>query len=71
MKKLLIKNIFSLLLEIKKKNQLLGISVIKFQKTKFGVCARIVDFMSLSSALSKKIWQGTILECMKKKPTFY
>ncbi len=54
----------------KKKNQLLGISVIKFQKTKFGVCARIVDFMSSSSALSKKIWQGTIVECMKKNSLF-
>ena len=48
-----------------KKKSATRISVIKFQKTKFGVCARIVDFMSLSSALSKKIWQGTILECMK------
>ena len=54
----------------KKKNQLLGISVIKFQKTKFGICARIVDFMSSSSALSKKIWQGTIIECMKKNSLF-
>ena len=54
MKKLLIKNIFFLTFRNKKKNQLLGISVIKFQKTKFGVCARIVDFMSLSSALVKK-----------------
>ena len=53
-----------------KKNQLLGISVIRFQKTKFGICARIVDFMSSSSALSKKIWEGTIVECMKKNSLF-
>ena len=53
-----------------RKNILKGISVIKFQSTKFGLCSRIVDFMSFSTKISKKIWQGTILECIKKKSLF-
>jgi len=52
------------------KKRLLGVTVIKFQKTKFGICSRIVDFMSFNSAISEKIWQGTITECMKKKSLF-
>ena len=52
------------------KNILLGITVVRFQSTKFGICSRIVDFMSLNAKISKKIWQGTILECEKKKPLF-
>ena len=54
----------------KKRNNLIGISVIKFQKTKFGICSRIVDFMSYSPNSSKKIWQGTIVECLKKNSLF-
>lgn len=53
-----------------KKKEILGISVIKFQKTKFGVCSRIVDFMSINSKISKKIWHGTIIECLKKNSLF-
>ena len=54
----------------KKRNNLIGISVIKFQNTKFGICSRIVDFMSHSPNTSKQIWQGTILECLKKNSLF-
>jgi hypothetical protein len=54
----------------KKATNLCGISIIKFQITKFGVCSRIVDFMSASTNLSNMIWQGTIAECMKKDSLF-
>ncbi len=43
------------------KNKLLGISVIRFQKTKYGICARIVDFMSLPN-YEYKIWNQTLKE---------
>lgn len=48
-----------------KKSFLIGISVLRFHKTEFGTCTRIVDFMSFDKIYSKAIWSGTIDECKK------
>ena len=52
-------------LQFRNKNGLLiGITVIRFQETKAGICTRIVDFMSYNNSYSRSIWEGTIEECI-------
>jgi len=52
-----------------KKNNLLGVSIIRFQKTPRGCCSRIVDFMSIPN-FEFKIWRETLKECEKKNVLF-
>ena len=52
-----------------KSNSLLGVSIIRFQKTPLGICSRIVDFMSLPT-YEFDIWQETLKECESKNSIF-
>jgi len=56
-------------LTIRNNNRLIGFVIIKFQKTKFGNCARIVDFISEKKHLNN-ILNLTLINCEKKKCLF-
>ena len=60
---------YSFLIFRDSKKKLLGLSIIRFQKTSYGECARIVDFISLPK-YEKKIWDETINICVKKNVLF-
>lgn len=57
------------ILSFRNNKKLVGIAVIRFQKTSKGICARIVEFMALKN-YEKEIWNKILVNCENNKCIF-